>query len=455
MKTQIITRKWIGLGILIFSFLIAPMQLTSQTSINKNGHTYTVNSNGKGKIHYKNNGNDFRIEYDGKIEISNDDTDVISISRGGFLEIKKSSFGNKRRILIESDGGQNLIKKYFVGSKEKSFNPDGKQWLAEVLPDIVRSTKIGAESRVNRFYSNGGAKSVINEINRIDSDYIKTYYYELLLSKKLNSSELVAVLESVGKQIKSDHYLSQILRKNQKNFLLNGQTTTAYINATKHINSDHYMAQVLKDIIKDKTISDSQMSSLLEITSKINSDHYLAQILTDVMQYRDLNDQNVTKIILLSKQINSDHYKTQVLKKALDQKNLSNSAYQSFLSVIDDINSDHYASEIANELLDQKLDDNSVNTLLSIIDQNINSDHYASNILKKMADQNNLSDDMLVAILKTAGKSLNSDHYLSSTLVKYADKVNNSSEKVKAAYRNAAKSMGSDTYYGKALKALN
>ena len=51
-------------------------------------------SNGKSKIHFSTDNNrDFKIEYEGDIKISDDDKDIVAISRGGYIEIKKSSFG--------------------------------------------------------------------------------------------------------------------------------------------------------------------------------------------------------------------------------------------------------------------------------------------------------------------------------------------------------------------------
>lgn len=64
---------------------------------NINAQSYAVNYN-KGKTTIKvQNGmfDNFSINYEGEITLSNDDRDVIGISDGGYLEIKKSAFGSK------------------------------------------------------------------------------------------------------------------------------------------------------------------------------------------------------------------------------------------------------------------------------------------------------------------------------------------------------------------------
>jgi hypothetical protein len=452
-----ITTTKILLSYFLLAFMVfQPVNVSAQKSSKKNYSINTSNKNGKSTIHVKDNGKDFKIEYEGQFKLSDDDKDIISVSNGGFIEITKTSFGNRRRVVIESDRNGNLIRKYYVGRSEKDYNPDGKAWLAEILPEIVRTTTIAAESRVERFYKKGGARVVLSEIAVLDSDYVKARYFRLLLHYNLSTSELTSLVKTAGEEIKSDHYLSSILRENQKAFLANSQTITAYINATKSIQSDHYVTGVLKEVINDSSINDDQMDSLLEISKTVKSDHYMTQILSEVMDNRDLNSQNIAKIIELSKEIQSDHYKTQVLKKVIHKNGLPTGAYNAFIGTLEDVQSDHYVSEVIMELFENKFDSSSssFNSLLSLIENNISSGHYATNIYKKMGKNSTLSEDQLVSVFNSATK-IRSDHYLSQTLMAFSAQVKRSSEKVKSAYITAAKSIRSETYYGRAVKAID
>ena len=84
------------------------------------------------------------------------------------------------------------------------------------MPEILRSTIIGAESRVDRFYKKGGANDVLDEIKKMESDYVQSAYFKLLLKKPLSSKEVTNTLKTVGKVISSDHYLANILRKKSR-----------------------------------------------------------------------------------------------------------------------------------------------------------------------------------------------------------------------------------------------
>lgn len=449
---QLKNLKTIFVGFLLaISFFISPSEMMGQTVFN--GTSSTKNDDGVRTYRYNNNKQKFSIEYEGEITLSNDDKEITAISNNGFIEIRKTRFGKRRRLIIESEGGT-LVHKYFIGSKELPFNPDGKKWLAEILQEVVRTTTIAAQSRVDRFYKRGGAKAVMNEVKSMESDYVKSKYIKLLLEKKLNNNDLINVIETAGNSIKSDHYVSQILKSNQKAFLATDGTRTAYIKAASSINSDHYRSQILKTVINDSSINDKQMASLLDITKSIKSGHYLSQILTSVMDKRQLNKQNMNTIMLLSRQIKSDHYKAQVLRKALKKENLSQGNYEAFLSTLSEIKSDHNTSQVINDMMKNDMDNASFSKLLNIVNQNIESDHYAATIYKKIAKNKNISDAQLIQLFESASSNIGSGYSLSSVLTAYSSRVKKSSQKVRSAYTKAAKSIKSETYYGRALRAI-
>ena len=370
------------------------------------------------KITIKNQTNDYKIEYEGEITTSDDDKDIVAISEGGFIEIKKSRFGKKRKITIEAEGDR-LVKKYYIGRKEVSWNPDGKNWLAEILPDLVRRTGIAAKSRVDRFYNKGGVKAVVNEVDDLKSDYVKAIYVKLLLKKDLNDNELVLAIDAVD-----------------------------------DIDSDYYKASIVSSIIKDNSVNDKQVSSLLQITKSIDSDYYKAQILSYLMKNRDMNSNNVGLVLSLSRDIDSDYYSAVVLSKALKLDNLSNDNYDKFLSSISNIDSDYYTAEVINKSLLSDVNDENLTKLIDIIEDNVDSDHYATVIYKTLSKAEDLNDAQVTKILNGIGETVGSDYYLATALSYYSSYVKDGGSGVKEAYTQAAKKIDNETYFGKAMKAV-
>lgn len=453
----------------------------------KKSTSVNISSNGKTSISIKNGfGNNFSIEYKGDITLSDDDSDVIAISRNGYMEIKKSAFGSRRRIFIESDNSGQLIKKYYVGGSQKSFDNEGKKWLSEILLEAVRTTTLGAEKRVNRFYKQGGSYKVLKEVGNISSDHVKSRYVKLLLEKNLKEKDLISILNTVGEQIDSDHHSADILKHNTKLFLAYPGTTSAYIKATGEIDSDHHKAEVLKRSIQDGAISDTQLKALFEIAKDIDSDHHKASVLKEVLNRRSLNSENMKLLVSTSKGIDSDHHKASVLKKALNINGLSESVHNTLLASISEMDSDHHIASVFSELLRNKMDSGSLSNLLRLVEDNMDSDNHQANVLKQVATKQHINGAVLPAYLEAlqeinsdhhqadvfkqlsrqefedsqlskillATKSINSDYHKSESLLSFASEVSNSSSNVKDAYTEACKDISSESHFGRALKAI-
>src|SRR5580765_1158185 len=147
---------------LLFQLLVlAPLFLKAQTEV-----TNYTSSNKTSRITINHNGfSNFNVEMRGKIELTDDDKDIKSISSDGYLEITKVTFGSRRSLVITpSENG--IKREYYEGREKMDFEKEGRKWLSEILPELVRSTTIAAESRVNRFFKQGGAAAVLNEIGK-------------------------------------------------------------------------------------------------------------------------------------------------------------------------------------------------------------------------------------------------------------------------------------------------
>lgn len=429
---------------------------------------------------------DFNIEFRGKITVSDDDRDIRSISEGGYLEISKTVFGSKRRIIIESLGEGKLRKEYYEGRSKVDWDPAGKNWLSEILPEVVRSTTIGAESRVDRFFAKGGARGVLEEIEQIESDYVKAHYGKLLLAKNIPAAELPEVITALGKAIRSDYYLAGLLQNNVTKLLATKATQDAFFKATQNINSDYYKASVLTEALEKIAASPDQVKTVLDAASTINSDYYLANVLSSLLSQSAVKDESLTDLVKTAKNIGSDYYRTQVLNKVLTKPGISKALSRSVVETLVEVNSDYYKTNVFNSLAEKPMDDETQLYVIQLIDNSVNSDYYASTSLRKLLSNQKLSDaaykqlvmaasrinsdyyasevlgdaaskattkQQLIDICESASH-INSDHYLSSVLTAIASQVRTSDNDVKEAYRKAARNISSETYYGRALRAI-
>lgn len=463
-----------------------PLKSIGQTSITKTKDW--MFDTGKTVIEHKSMGVGLKIEYEGKIMLSENEKDISSISKGGYIHITKSGFGSKRRIKIETDRKGNLIKEYYVGRSKKNYYPEGAEFLEEILPEIINTTTIGAVSRVNRFYDEGGVALVLQKIEDLESDHVRVAYFQLLLDKDIKNHEYSKIVKTAGETIDSDHYLTEILMNNHMACFSDDSMVDAFIDACESISSDHYLTEVLKKVIHNRDISDEQVSKLIGVSQSISSDHYLSVVLLEMLDERDMTASNISYIAQLTDDISSDHYKSEVLKEVMSHKNLSDESIQYINETISDIGSDHYMTEVIMDMSTKNLNDQSISSLIEMIGnhissdhylttslnkiikrhkinnqsfnsvvkamESINSDHYYTTVWKELIEMPNLTENQVLHLLE-ASEDISSDSYLSGALIDISDVVNKMGGKTKSAYKKAAENIKSDTYYGKALKALD
>ncbi len=430
--------------------------------------------------------NSFSVEVRGKIELTDDDRDIKSMSPDGYLEIKKTVFGSRRSLVIKPVGN-GLKREYYEGRELVPFEPEGRRWMREILPEMVRSYTIGAESRVNRFYRTGGINAVLNEINQLESDDVKAHYGKILTAMNLGARDYPTVISRVAQSMDSDHYIADFLRSNLSKLLASKEAADAVFSATKKMDSDHYKAEVIKDALRIQSASPEATKIVLAAVGEMESDHYKAEVLTSLLKQSMISDATIAELLASTQSIESDHYRSIVINRALDKPNLSAISYQKALEAMRGIDSDHYKTEVIRHLLQGKMGGEQVKTLVSVsgsVDsdhyvteivkevlssqdlsdadfkllltrvQTVDSDHYAAVILMSALESRNLNNNKIVTVLQATG-SIDSDHYIAEVLLDAAEQVRTAGAELKDAYRAAAKKIDSDVYYARVIKAID
>jgi hypothetical protein len=431
---------------------------------------------------------DFNIEYRGKIEVTDDDKDIKSLSDGGYLEISKAVFGSKRTIIVESLGGGKMSKEYYEGRTKLEWEAKGREWLAEILPGVVRSSAIGAEGRINRYYNKGGVPAVMEEISRLQGDYTRYEYGKLLLEKDILANELPSVIKGLATEIKSDYYLSTLFKNNITKLMATPEAADAFYTGATNISSDYYKSVLLKEAMSKYSTSPAQAKIILQSAKAINSDYYLQVVLVSLLDQPVVKEDALNEMVLVSSNISSDYYRSVVLNRVLKLKGVSKVTLNNIADAAGDINSDYYKSTVFNSMAKHTaMDEATQLEVIRSIGNSMNSDYYASVSLNEFLKNQQLSDKAFAEVLTAACKlnsanyaadvlknasghsltksqlievckasqNVSSDYYLTTILTSIAPQVKagNDSE-VKDAYRQAAKRINSETYYGRAARAI-
>jgi hypothetical protein len=429
MKTQLLK------GTLIILLLI-PVIAFSQTEIkvsSKGNQTHTYKSN--------NGVSSTELEYRGKIIFTDDETDVKYISPGGFLRFSKRSFGNRRTIILEGQSNNKITREYREGSKTFPFEPEGRKWMASVLPEIIRSTGIGAEERVKKFYDKGGVDAVINEISLLPTNYVQGIYYTAALALNgLSSKDIIKLVEDAGDEISSSYELSKLLISSSEALNKDDATLAATIKVVREISSSYEQAKVYKHLLTKSKLSENNKALIINGVRDISSSYEKSGVLIALLE-DELNSASINLVIAEVEHINSSYEQSKVLQYLLKNQSTEELDLELMLKAISQINSSYEQGKVLKQLVEDKDLSSEQIVVVASAAENISSSYEKSKFLQNLINKQNLDEEGINAILEMTDE-LNSSYEKSKVLqlIITSDNFNNSNF---TAIIKAATSIGS------------
>jgi hypothetical protein len=162
-----------------------------------------------GTFTWSHNGEKLEVSCRGDVEFSDDDMDVRSLTPGGALRITERRRAGARSLELTADAAGNIKRRFAVGTSEKPFETEGRQWLSQILPHLIRHTGIGAAGRVARILRANGSAGVLAEISLIEGSWTKRLYFaELLKTPGLGASALQQALAQTAREVDSEPELA-------------------------------------------------------------------------------------------------------------------------------------------------------------------------------------------------------------------------------------------------------
>ena len=199
---------------------------------------------------WSHNGEKLEVNYRGDVEFSDDDKDIKSLTPGGWLRIKDGGWLGGHTMEFRADASGKIERRFWTGSREQPFEPEGRKWLEQVLPRFIRQTGMGARARVARIYKTKGAPGVLAEVSLIEGSWAKRIYLaELLRTPGLDARTVEQAFAQAGREIDSDFELASLLIS-AGDLLTADATRRAYFDAARTIGSDFEMRRVFSSALK-------------------------------------------------------------------------------------------------------------------------------------------------------------------------------------------------------------
>jgi hypothetical protein len=295
---------------------------------------------------------DYYLKYSGKIELSINDREITRISPGGYFEVSKVSFGNTRKIVIVSDASGRLTKKYFIGKRVGNYESEGKQWLSDILPQIVRESGVGAEYRVNTIYRKSGMSGLLKEIENIErySSNVRNLYFEIMIDQLVLSSDDLSRAIPAMRIIRSNSTKGTLMRQIIGKYHLSQANVLAVLKTTETLDYNTEKGSVLRMINPYLTESEIQLDSYFNIIESITKNSEKGTVLRNLMQIRSLKEDTFIRIFRSLESCSSEREKGAVLMSATNYMPFTDRVIEAYTKAVEEI--DPKYTVLRSEVLD-------------------------------------------------------------------------------------------------------
>ena len=405
-----------------------------------------------GNFVWSDNGQKIEINYRGEIDFTGDDTDVARMSPGAMLRIRDGRRWLSADTSVEftADGSGNIQRKFWVGWKEQPFEPDGRKWLAAMLPRFIRQSGIGAPARVARLYKSGGVTGVLAEISRIEGSWAKHVYFKELMKAGLSAADAQRVFTQAGAEIESDFELASFLISSSRQ-ITDDATRRAYLDAAKSIQSDFELRRVLSSVLQGGAVPSPLAAGLLETSTSIDSDFEEASLLVQFARQQPIDTTVRAPFFKALATVGSSFEHSRVLQTLLQRTDLSPEARAGALESAAAVGSNFETANVLLQFVKSGPIEGALRAPFFRAAGTIDSAFERGRVLQALAKRSDLSDETILELLRSA-QGVSSNFERSQVLLAVASSHALTRE-ARDAYIDASEKLG-DYEQGRVLSAL-
>ena len=311
----------------------------------------------------------------GRIAFKRDLSDIESIDRGGYFEVRHREDDVTRRYEVNATRA-GLERQYFVDGRERPVDAEARAWLAAVILELERRSGFAAESRVMDLLRRGGVDAVLDEVERMGESGIQRRYLLIVVdSARVDDGQLRRMLRLASRRIDSDHELASFLIALDKRGYLKRETTSEFVAATATIGSDHDRRRALMAVLGLEKLPENTVIEVLEYAGRIRSDHDRTELLLAVVKRHSIPGRGARQAYLdAAREIDSDHDQRRALARLVEEP-LTAAEVGAVLEVAKRIDSDHDLATLLEQVASvHRIDNGLRDKYLAAVDT-ISSDH--------------------------------------------------------------------------------
>jgi hypothetical protein len=291
------------------------------------------------QVRWRSGNCELRVYARGKFAVRADLSAITSITDGGYVEIEEIEGRRDRMVRITTDRSGALQYRWTVDG-DNGFDVNREQWLSNILVAIERRTAMFAKSRVPELIRQGGPQAVLNETDRMDSDYARRTYFTILLANaRLDEGMLERMLRQAG-DMSSDYERSEIVRAVAKNGPMTDRVTRAAIAVAQRMSSDYEKRRALSAGLESVNTLEAR-NALFTAASTMSSNYELAELLIAAQQRSMVDSLTRLSYFRAVDRLNSDYEHRRTLSALLKSRPTSLAVLSDVLRSSEFIDSDH------------------------------------------------------------------------------------------------------------------
>lgn len=291
---------------------------------------------------------DCSVEIDarGEFGVNADLTGFIGVEDGGWIDIEEIDGRTSRRLRV-TGRGRDLEYRWWLDGEGGRFDVNRERWLADILLAFERRTAMFVKSRVPELLRRGGPTAVLDETDRMDSDYARKMYFTTLMAQvALDEPSTVRLLRQT-ENMSSDYERSEIIRVVARR-PMSDRITQATIAVANRMSSDYEKKRVLTAGLASVTTPASR-TALFQTASTMSSSYELAEVLIAAQTRFAVDSLSSDAYFRAVGRISSDYERRRTLSSLLRQKPTAPNVLAGLLRTSTFIRSDH---ELANLLVE-------------------------------------------------------------------------------------------------------
>ena len=325
------------------------------------------------------------VEIKGRVEFTDDYTEVRDVTPGGYVKIEEERGGTSRRYEVRHQLQGSLTRSYFVNGQAQTIDKVAREWIAKMILQAVRQGGLDAERRVQTILRQRGTAGVLEEIDQIQSDYARRIYFEALIKLgNLDGAALQSVFRKAAAQISSDYEQAQLLIGIAPLLANKPAAMNEFFTAVATIKSDYEHSRVLKTVLEKNPQSRDLLVHVATSTKVLQSDYEKAGVLKQVAA-RYLDDTALRDLFFQTvNTIQSDYEHRGVLTALIKNKDLSADVLNYMLNSAATISSDYEKATFLLEVSNTYTGDARLKEAFLKVVETIKSDYERGRVLSAL-----------------------------------------------------------------------